>query len=157
MSLACISCLSFPSFTLLFSDYAIVSSDSGRIVILEYDPTTSSFVKLPGDVREVWRAENCSWVVPSDRPKGTQCHDSSSQEGEACLHSGPRRCYELDYLFTFGGLQGLLNNPSHCWCGRRLRNPLFTALEVDYSESNQDPTGEALNNAEKVTSGGLTI
>ena len=29
-------------------------------------------------------------------------------------------------------------------------NPTFAALEVDYSEADQDPTGEALNNAEKV-------
>ena len=29
-------------------------------------------------------------------------------------------------------------------------NPLFAVLEVDYSESDQDPTGEAFNNAEKV-------
>ena len=29
-------------------------------------------------------------------------------------------------------------------------NPLFAALEVDYTESDQDPTGEAFNNAEKV-------
>ena len=29
-------------------------------------------------------------------------------------------------------------------------NPLFAALEVDYSESDQDPTGGAFNNAEKV-------
>ena len=33
-------------FTLFFLDYAIVGSDSGRIVILDYDPKTSSFVKL---------------------------------------------------------------------------------------------------------------
>ena len=31
-------------------------------------------------------------------------------------------------------------------------NPLFAALEVDYSESDQDPTGEAFNNAAKVSS-----
>ena len=31
-------------------------------------------------------------------------------------------------------------------------NPTFAALEVDYSEADQDPTGEAFNNAEKVTS-----
>lgn len=29
-------------------------------------------------------------------------------------------------------------------------NPLFAALEVDYTESDQDPTGEAFNTAEKV-------
>lgn len=30
-------------------------------------------------------------------------------------------------------------------------NPLFAALEVDYGESDQDPTGEAFNSAEKVS------
>lgn len=29
-------------------------------------------------------------------------------------------------------------------------NPIFAALEVDYSESDQDPTGEAFNRTEKV-------
>lgn len=32
----------------------------------------------------------------------------------------------------------------------RFANPLFATLEVDYSESEQDPTGEAFNNAEKM-------
>ena len=31
-------------------------------------------------------------------------------------------------------------------------NPTFAALEVDYSEADQDPTGEAFNNTEKVSS-----
>jgi splicing factor 3B subunit 3 len=30
-------------------------------------------------------------------------------------------------------------------------NPMFAALEVDYSDSDQDPTGEAFQNAEKVS------
>jgi len=29
-------------------------------------------------------------------------------------------------------------------------NPMFAALEVDYTESDQDPSGEAFNNVEKV-------
>ena len=29
-------------------------------------------------------------------------------------------------------------------------NPMFAALEVEYTESDQDPTGEAFNKAEKV-------
>lgn len=29
-------------------------------------------------------------------------------------------------------------------------NPLFAALEVDYSEADQDPTGEAFENADKM-------
>jgi splicing factor 3B subunit 3 len=31
-------------------------------------------------------------------------------------------------------------------------NPLFAALEVDYGDSDQDPSGEAFNAAEKVLS-----
>jgi splicing factor 3B subunit 3 len=30
-------------------------------------------------------------------------------------------------------------------------NPLFAALEVDYTESDQDPTGEAFKGAQKVS------
>lgn len=30
-------------------------------------------------------------------------------------------------------------------------NPIFACLEVDYSEADQDPTGEALKETEKVT------
>lgn len=29
-------------------------------------------------------------------------------------------------------------------------NPLFAALEIDYGEADQDPTGEAFHNADKV-------
>lgn len=36
-------------------------------------------------------------------------------------------------------------------------NPLFAALEVDYGESDQDPTGEAFQAAEKVSSSWTAI
>lgn len=36
-------------------------------------------------------------------------------------------------------------------------NPLFAALEVDYTESDQDSTGAAFDSAEKVTSKILTV
>jgi splicing factor 3B subunit 3 len=36
-------------------------------------------------------------------------------------------------------------------------NPMFTALEAEYTESDQDPTGEAFNKAEKVLRFSLLI
>ncbi|OBZ70629.1 Pre-mRNA-splicing factor RSE1 [Grifola frondosa] len=88
-------------------DYAVVGSDSGRIIILDYDPKTSSFVKI---------------------------------HQETFGKSGARRIVPGQYLATDPKGRSVMISA----------NPTYAALEVDYSESDQDPTGEAFNNAEKM-------
>ncbi|KAH9992487.1 CPSF A subunit region-domain-containing protein [Russula vinacea] len=102
-------------------DYAIVGSDSGRIVILDYDPRTSSFVKVHQETfgksgaRRIGRA-----VMIAAVEKSKLAHRSSS-----IVH----HIVGVDVGFE---------------------NPMFAALEVDYTESDQDPTGEAAAKAGKM-------
>jgi Mono-functional DNA-alkylating methyl methanesulfonate N-term len=63
------------SLSFLPSDYAIVGSDSARIVILDYDRHVSSFVKIH---QETFGDSGAQRIVPgqylSYRPNGTRRH-----------------------------------------------------------------------------------
>lgn len=137
--------------TCLFTDYAIVGSDSGRIVILDYDPKTSSFVKLH---QETYGKSGARRIVPGQYlatdPKGRSVMISSMEKSK------------LVYILNRDAAANLtISSPLEAHKNSAIihhivgvdvgfENPMFAALEVDYSESDQDPTGEAFKNAEKV-------
>ncbi|KAE9403897.1 hypothetical protein BT96DRAFT_964384 [Gymnopus androsaceus JB14] len=64
-------------------DYAIVGSDSGRIIILDYDPKTSSFVKLH---QETYGKSGARRIVPGQYlavdPKGRSVMISSMEKAK---------------------------------------------------------------------------
>ncbi|KAF7428013.1 pre-mRNA-splicing factor rse1 [Pleurotus ostreatus] len=132
-------------------DYAIVGSDSGRIVILDYDPKTSSFVKLH---QETYGKSGARRIVPGQYlatdPKGRSVMISSMEKSK------------LVYILNRDAAANLtISSPLEAHKNSAIihhivgvdvgfENPMFAALEVDYSESDQDPTGEAFKNAEKM-------
>lgn len=136
----------------LFSDYAIVGSDSGRIVILDYDPKTSSFVKLH---QETFGKSGARRIVPGQYlavdPKGRSVMISAVEKSK------------LVYILNRDAAANLtISSPLEAHKNSAIihhivgldvgfENPTFAALEVDYSESDQDPTGEAFKNVEKVS------
>ena len=73
----------FCVYNLHFSDYAIVGSDSGRIVILDYDPKTSSFVKLH---QETFGKTGARRIVPGQflatDPKGRSVMISAMEKSK---------------------------------------------------------------------------
>ncbi|KAF9050403.1 CPSF A subunit region-domain-containing protein [Panaeolus papilionaceus] len=132
-------------------DYAIIGSDSGRIVILDYDPKTSSFVKLH---QETYGKSGARRIVPGQYlaidPKGRSVMIAAMEKAK------------LVYILNRDAAANLtISSPLEAHKNSAIihhivgldvgfENPLFAALEVDYSESDQDPTGEAFNNAEKM-------
>ncbi|KAF8647171.1 hypothetical protein AX16_007001 [Volvariella volvacea WC 439] len=132
-------------------DYTIVGSDSGRIIILDYDAKTSSFVKLH---QETFGKSGARRIVPGQ-------HLATDPKGRAVMISAVEKS-KLVYILNRDAAANLTisspleaHKPSaiiHHIVGVDVgfENPMFAALEVDYSESDQDPTGEAFNNAEKM-------
>ncbi|TFY79904.1 hypothetical protein EWM64_g4112 [Hericium alpestre] len=132
-------------------DYAIVGSDSGRIVILDYDPKTSSFVKVH---QETFGKSGARRIVPGQYlavdPKGRSVMIAAMEKAK------------LVYILNRDAAANLtISSPLEAHRNAAIihhiigvdvgfENPMFAALEVDYTESDQDPTGEAFNNAEKV-------
>ncbi|KAF9237558.1 CPSF A subunit region-domain-containing protein [Melanogaster broomeanus] len=132
-------------------DYAIVGSDSGRIVILDYDPKTSSFVKLH---QETFGKSGARRIVPGQ-------YLATDPKGRSVMISAVEKA-KLVYILNRDAAANLtISSPLEAHKNNAIihhivgldvgfENPLFAALEVDYSESDQDPTGEAFNKAEKM-------
>ena len=133
------------------ADYAIVGSDSGRLVILEYDPKSNSFAKLH---QETYGKSGARRIVPGQYlatdPKGRSVMVSSMEKAK------------LVYILNRDAAANLtISSPLEAHKNAAIihhivgldvgfENPMYAALEVDYTDSDQDPTGEAFNNAEKV-------
>ncbi|KAH7913267.1 CPSF A subunit region-domain-containing protein [Hygrophoropsis aurantiaca] len=132
-------------------DYAIVGSDSGRIVILDYDPKTSSFVKLH---QETFGKSGARRIVPGQ-------YLATDPKGRSVMISATEKA-KLVYILNRDAAANLtISSPLEAHKNSAIihhivgldvgfENPLYAALEVDYTESDQDPTGEAFNNAEKM-------
>ncbi|KZT10782.1 uncharacterized protein LAESUDRAFT_747419 [Laetiporus sulphureus 93-53] len=132
-------------------DYAIVGSDSGRIVILEYDPKTTSFVKVH---QETFGKSGARRIVPGQYlatdPKGRSVMISAVEKAKLVYILNRDAAANLTISSPLEAHKN--NSIIHHIVGLDVGfdNPMFAALEVDYSESDQDPTGEAFNNAEKM-------
>ncbi|TFK22207.1 pre-mRNA-splicing factor RSE1 [Coprinopsis marcescibilis] len=132
-------------------DYAIVGSDSGRIVILDYDPKTSSFVKLH---QETFGKSGARRIVPGQflatDPKGRSVMIAAAEKAK------------LVYILNRDAAANLtISSPLEAHKNSAIihhiigvdvgfENPMYAALEVDYSEADQDPTGEVFNKTEKM-------
>lgn len=132
-------------------DYAIVGSDSGRIIILDYDPKTSSFVKLH---QETYGKSGARRIVPGQ-------YLATDPKGRSVMISAMEKA-KLVYILNRDAAANLtISSPLEAHKNSAIihhivgldvgfENPMFAALEVDYAESDQDPTGDAFKNAEKM-------
>ncbi|KAF5346737.1 hypothetical protein D9756_010409 [Leucocoprinus leucothites] len=132
-------------------DYAILGSDSGRIVILEYDAKTSSFVKLH---QETYGKSGARRIVPGQYlatdPKGRSVMISAVEKAKLVyiLNRDPAANLTISSPLEAHKNSAIIHHIVGLDVG--FENPVFAALEVDYAESDQDPTGEAFNKAEKM-------
>ncbi|MCJ1436616.1 pre-mRNA-splicing factor rse1 [Xylographa pallens] len=131
-------------------DYIIIGSDSGRITIIEYLPSTNRFGRLH---LETFGKSGIRRVIPGQYlavdPKGRACLIASIEKNKLVYVlnrnaqaeltiSSPLEAHKPQTLvFALVGLDV------------GYENPVFAALEVDYTESDQDPTGEAFDTIEK--------
>lgn len=120
-------------------------------MILDYDPKTSSFVKVH---QETYGKSGARRIVPGQ-------YLAADPKGRSVMVAAMEKA-KLVYILNRDAAANLtISSPLEAHKNSAIihhivaldvgfENPTFAALEVDYSESDQDPTGEAFNNAEKV-------
>lgn len=132
-------------------DYIIIGSDSGRITIIEYVPSQNRFNRIH---LETFGKSGIRRVVPGQ-------YLAVDPKGRACLIASVEK-NKLVYVLNRNAQAELtISSPLEAHKPHTLvfalaaldvgyENPIFAALEVDYSESDQDPTGQAYEQTEKL-------
>lgn len=131
-------------------DYVVVASDSGRIVILEYNPQKNTFDKVH---QETYGKTGCRRIVPGQ-------YLAADPKGRAIMIGAVEK-QKLVYILNRDSAANLtISSPLEAHKSHTVHhamvavdvgfeNPMFAALEVDYADADTDPTGEAAQEAEK--------
>ncbi|KAH6948540.1 hypothetical protein HPB50_025036 [Hyalomma asiaticum] len=128
-------------------DYLVVGSDSGRIVILEYNPQKGCFEKVH---QETFGKSGCRRIVPGQ-------HLAMDPKGRALMVAAVEK-QKLVYILNRDAAARLtISSPLEAHKSSTLvyhcvgvdvgfENPVFACLEMDYEEADSDPTGETASN-----------
>ncbi|EON62276.1 pre-mRNA-splicing factor rse1 [Coniosporium apollinis CBS 100218] len=131
-------------------DYIIIGSDSGRITIIEYVPAQNRFNRVH---LETFGKSGVRRVIPGQ-------HLAADPKGRACMIASVEK-NKLVYVLNRNAQAELtISSPLEAHKNQTLvfamialdvgyENPIFAALELDYGDSDQDPTGRAYENADK--------
>jgi len=134
----------------LYIDYMIVGSDSGRITILEYIPAQNRFNRIH---LETFGKSGVRRVIPGQYlavdPKGRACMIASVEKNKLVyvLNRNAQAELTISSPLEAHRPQTLVFDLVALDCG--YENPIFATLEIDYTESDQDPTGQAFDEIEK--------
>ena len=132
-------------------DYLIIGSDSGRITIVEYVPAQNRFNRIH---LETFGKSGVRRVIPGQ-------YLAVDPKGRACLIASVEK-NKLVYVLNRNAQAELtISSPLEAHKPQTLvfalvaldvgyENPIFATLEVDYTESDQDPSGEAFQQVEKL-------
>ncbi|KAJ3195275.1 Splicing factor 3B subunit 3 [Irineochytrium annulatum] len=142
--------------TLTPLDYVVVGSDSGRIVILEYNPAKNLFNRVH---METYGKTGCRRIVPGQYlaadPKGRAVM-IGKESFEPVRLALTRELQVRNSAAELTISSPLEAHKAHTICFYLVgvdvgyENPIFAAIEVDYSDADQDPSGKAFQNLEKV-------
>ncbi|KAI9730079.1 MAG: pre-mRNA-splicing factor rse1 [Cirrosporium novae-zelandiae] len=131
-------------------DYIIIGSDSGRITIVEYVPAKNKFNRIH---LETFGKSGVRRVIPGQflavDPKGRACLIASVEKNKLVyvLNRNAQAELTISSPLEAHRPQTLVFALTALDAG--YDNPVFAALEVDYTESDQDPTGKAFEEIEK--------
>ncbi|KAI9279118.1 CPSF A subunit region-domain-containing protein [Sporodiniella umbellata] len=132
-------------------DFIVVGSDSGRIVILEYNPTKNIFEKIH---QETYGKTGCRRIVPGQ-------YLTADPKGRAVM-IGASEKQKLVYILNRDSAANLtISSPLEAHKSHAIihhitavdvgfENPTFACLEVDYGDADADPSGEAAQTVEKI-------
>ncbi|PSC75527.1 splicing factor 3B subunit 3-like [Micractinium conductrix] len=131
-------------------DYVICGSDSGRVVILQYSNDKNCFQKVH---QETYGKSGCRRIVPGE-------HMAVDPKGRACMIAAVEKAKFVYVLNRDNEARLTISSPLEAHKGSTLcyaltgldvgfDNPTFAAIELDYGEADQDPTGEAASEAQK--------
>ena len=133
------------------TDYIIIGSDSGRITIIEYIPSQNRFNRIH---LETFGKSGVRRVIPGQ-------YLAVDPKGRACLIASVEK-NKLVYVLNRNAQADLtISSPLEAHKPQTLvfalvgldvgyENPIFAALEIDYTECDQDPTGQAMEDLEKL-------
>lgn len=133
-------------------DHTIVNSDSGCIVILEYNPNTGQFVKLH---QETYGKSGPRRIVPGQ-------YLATDPKGRSVMIAAIEKA-KLVYILNRDVATNItISSPLDAHASNTIihhvvgldvgfDNPIFAALEVEYTASDKDPSGEAFRNTNKVS------
>ncbi|KAK6116797.1 hypothetical protein DH2020_049427 [Rehmannia glutinosa] len=131
-------------------DYIVVGSDSGRIVILEYNKEKNTFEKIH---QETFGKSGCRRIVPGQYlavdPKGRAVMVGACEKQKLVYVLNRDTAARLTISSPLEAHKSHTIVYSICGVDCGFDNPIFAAIELDYSEADQDPTGQAANEAQK--------
>ncbi|KAI0977856.1 hypothetical protein GJ496_000285 [Pomphorhynchus laevis] len=126
-------------------DYIFVGSDSGRILILEYNGTKNTLEKVH---QETFGKTGCRRIVPGQ-------YLAADPKGRAVMISAVEK-QKLVYILNRDAQARLtISSPleahksnciTFCTVGVDVafENPMFACLEMDYEDADNDPTGQSV-------------
>lgn len=132
------------------TDYIIIGSDSGRITIIEYVPSQNRFNRIH---LETFGKSGVRRVIPGQYlvvdPKGRACLIASVEKNKLVYVLNRNSQAELTISSPLEAHKAQTVVFALTALDVGYDNPIFAAIEVDYSESDQDPTGRAYEEVEK--------
>ncbi|OJJ82694.1 DDB1/RSE1 family protein [Aspergillus glaucus CBS 516.65] len=131
-------------------DYIIIGSDSGRITIIEYVPSQNRFSRIH---LETFGKSGVRRVIPGQYlvadPKGRACMIASVEKNKLVYVLNRNSQAELTISSPLEAHKPQTLVFAMVALDVGYENPVFAALEMEYGESDQDPTGQAYEEAEK--------
>ncbi|KAL7746725.1 pre-mRNA-splicing factor rse1 [Sorochytrium milnesiophthora] len=132
-------------------DYLVVGSDSGRIVILEYNVKRNMLERVH---LETFGKSGCRRIVPGQ-------YLATDPKGRAVMIGAVEKQKMVYVLNRDSAARLTISSPleahrSHTIASQMIgvdvgfENPIFACLEMDYGEADQDPTGQALQDTSKM-------
>ncbi|KAM0334203.1 hypothetical protein ACHAQA_001224 [Verticillium albo-atrum] len=125
-------------------DYLILATDSGRIAIIEYLPAQNRFQRLH---LETFGKSGIRRVVPGEflacDPKGRACLIASLEKNKLVYVLNRNSQAELTISSPLEAHKPGVHVLSMVALDVGYANPVFAALETEYTEADQDPTGQA--------------
>ncbi|ROT40397.1 hypothetical protein SODALDRAFT_290612 [Sodiomyces alkalinus F11] len=130
-------------------DYLILATDSGRITIIEYLPAQNKFQRLH---LETFGKSGVRRVIPGQYlacdPKGRACLIASVEKNKLVYVLNRNAQAELTISSPLEAHKPGIHVLSMVALDVGYANPVFAALETDYTEADQDPTGHAVDEVE---------
>ncbi|CAM8900822.1 unnamed protein product [Rhodiola kirilowii] len=131
-------------------DYIVVGSDSGRIVILEYNKEKNVLDKIH---QETFGKSGCRRIVPGQYlavdPKGRAVMIGACEKQKLVYVLNRDTAARLTISSPLEAHKSHTIVYSICGVDCGFDNPIFAAIELDYLEADQDPTGQAASEAQK--------
>lgn len=131
------------------ADYIILATDSGRIAIIEYQPTQNRFTRIH---LETFGKSGIRRVIPGQflaaDPKGRACLIASVEKNKLVYVLNRNSQAELTISSPLEAHKPGVLVFSLVALDVGYANPVFAALETEYMEADQDSSGQAAKEAE---------